>query len=240
MNLRTFGKGQLPFLHHSFINFGLQFSTMSHVYGESGVGKSILALQQAILALDQGHEVIWVDMNHSFNLKKMLALNGGRVDPVRHLKLIKLDSISEFKELLENFDGYISTNTKLIIIDPITYFYQLHLKKHTELNCKRELFTIHLPMLARSVLAQDLHAMLLNQVRGDFEKQIRPLGEREINKYCKQVIRLEFDEKGADHRVITIEKSSGKKLNMRIACQLDRAGFRNFKLDGNGVKVEVV
>jgi RecA/RadA recombinase len=241
MNLRTFGKGQLPFLHPSLGGFALKFGTMSHVYGESGVGKSILALQQAVLALDQGYEVIWVDMNHTFNLKKMLTLNGGKVDFVKYLKLIKLDDISEFKELLENFDGYISANTKLIIIDPITYFYQLHLKKHTEFTCKRELFSIHLPMLARSVLTHDLHAMLVNHVRGDFEKHVRPLGEREINKYCKQVIKLEFDEKRVNHRTITIEQSSRKKFNLKISCKLDRTGFHNFTLlEGNGVRVEDV
>lgn len=210
------------------LNEGFQYNTISHFYGSSGTGKTTLAMQLSLQAINKGYETIWYDLNYSFSLRRFIQMNGGKKNVIHYFRLLQPESNENQAEIFKNLENYIGNATKLIVIDPFTYIYRLFKGYNSQFGLHRELFHIQLPKLARIVLSNDLHIILVNQVRGNSDNDLVAVGGEEINKFCKYVLWFENDELENSIRHITIEKLF-QNTEIKLNCKLDEYGFTGFE-----------
>ncbi|MHA1380233.1 MAG: hypothetical protein ACTSRG_17805 [Candidatus Helarchaeota archaeon] len=225
LKLKTDGKIQThcPGLDE-LIGGGFQFGTISHFYGKDGSGKSTFAYQISLIAMYEGFEVVWVDLNGNFSFKRLFQMNHWNKRLMSNFKMLNIDSYEMLKRFYQNIDFYITKKTKLIIIDPVTYYYRLNSGVNAEFGLRRELYSHQLPILIMVALKNDLHIILVNQVRGDYVNEFSAVVEQEVNKYSKYVFRFE-KHKVKNKRVIIIKKIFNKKPNIRVSCYLNKFGF---------------
>ncbi|MHA1299744.1 MAG: ATPase domain-containing protein [Candidatus Helarchaeota archaeon] len=219
-----FLKTRISELDH-ILNHGLKMGKLSHFYGKPGVGKTTLALQLAISTLDQQFEVLWIDLNHSFSLKRFLQLSMENHQIFSKFKLKTVESYEDYNEVFYNLGKIITNTTKLVVFEPITHYYSLYSRRGTEFKQYRDLYDKKLPYMARIALEHDLHIIFVNSIRGDFKKGIAAIGQAEINKYCKYVFKLDFNEQDNNSRIIHIEKLHNKNTEFKIICKLEYHGF---------------
>lgn len=168
MRLRLTNNGHISTGYPIFdeiLSDGFQYNTISHFYGSAGAGKTTLAMQLSIQAINKRYETIWYDLNYSFSIRRLIQMNGGDKDIINFFKLVQPEENENQAEIFKNLEQYIGNSTKLIVIDPFTYIYRLFRGVNSEFKLHRELFHIQLPKLARIVLSNDLHIILINQVR---------------------------------------------------------------------------
>ncbi|MFX1297829.1 MAG: hypothetical protein ACFFD2_23660 [Promethearchaeota archaeon] len=232
MNFRLGNKGYLttenPLLDVIF-NGGFQYNTMSHYYGGDSTGKSTFAMQLALVTVHNGYEVIWIDLNNSFNFNRLTQMNNGDTAIASQIKLFKPQSYEINMELIKKLETYVTDTTKLIVLDPFIYFYRLYSQKNVEFRTRRDLFNVQLPILARIVLTYDLHIILINQIRANFGKDSGVSGGQRTNKFCKYV--LEFQKHPIENkRMITIHRIFRRRDPIYLSCQIGNFGFYGFKL----------
>ncbi|MFX0139708.1 MAG: ATPase domain-containing protein [Candidatus Hodarchaeota archaeon] len=231
MKLRLGNNGNIHTLSpllDDLLDGGFQYNTMSHYYGMSGTGKTIFAMQLSLTTIHNGHKVIWIDLNKSFDFNRLIQMNHDDKSIASQIKLFRPQSYKKNMELVKDLENHITEATKLIVLDPFTYFYRLNLKESVEFRARRDLFNIQLPILARIVLTYDLHIILINQTRASFIHRFDAVGGKRTDKFCKYV--LEFRYNSSDNkRYITIRKHFRKKGLIGLSCKINKYGFYGFE-----------
>ncbi|MFX1451631.1 MAG: hypothetical protein ACFFCM_12350 [Promethearchaeota archaeon] len=232
MKLRLGNNGSIytqnPLLDE-LLGYGFQYNTMSQYYGGDGTGKSTFAMQLSLITIHNGYEVIWIDLNNSFDFHRLIQMNHNDTSIASQIKLFKPQSYEKNMELIENLEKYITDTTKLIVLDPFIYFYRLYSQKNLEFRARRDLFNVQLPILARIVLTYDLHIILINQVRASFSGESGIVGGQRTDKFCKYV--LEFKKNVNDNkRIIKIKKLFQKRDLADLSCQINTYGFYRFEI----------
>ena len=208
------------------LNGGISIGKMSHIYGEDGSGKSTFALQIAVFVLKKGGDVLWVDFTGSFSQKKLTKMTGSQKNILTRFHYTRPIKEEEYKNIVTLIRHNIKANTRLLVLDPITYKHALYSRGTKKFSEHRDLYDKKIPQLAMLVLKHDLHILLVNNVRGDFEKGTVAIGAKELNKFCKYVFRIENPQDRPELRYIMVERLQGKDINLKIPCILTPMGLK--------------
>lgn len=207
---------------------GFQYNTMSHYYGGDGTGKTTFAMQLSLVTIHNGYEVIWIDLNNSFDFNHLIKMNHGDTSMASQIKLFRPQSYKKNMELIKKLEEYINDATKLIVLDPFIHYYRLNTKESVEFRSRRDLFNIQLPILARIVLTFNLHIVLINQIMASFHSEFEVAGGQRTDKFCKYV--LEFRHNTEENkRTIKIKKFFLKKDVADLTFQIGEYGFYGFE-----------
>jgi DNA repair protein RadB len=199
------------------------------VYGEAGTGKTTLVIQTAVEAARRGSKVLYIDTDHSFTHQRFSQLAGEDSDAVsEQILLFFPDTFSAQTSLVESIENYLTTSTRLLVVDTITSLYRVSLgSAERTFSLNREL-NRQLAYLSEVALRRRLVVLLTSQVhtRMDFPfGRIEPVARRTLAHWPRTIIRLRNTSEGSKKEII-IERRRGRQTkSLRCLAKLSDRGF---------------
>ena len=199
------------------------------VYGEAGTGKTTLAIQTAVEAARRGSKALYVDTDHSFTHQRFSQLAGEDSDALsERILLFFPDTFSAQTSLVESIENYMTSSTRLLVVDTITSLYRVSLgSAERTFSLNREL-NRQLAYLSEVALRRKLVALLTSQVhaRMDFPfGRIEPVARRTLVHWPRTIIRLK-NTPAQSKKEIIIERRRGRPTSsLRCLAKLTGRGF---------------
>jgi DNA repair protein RadB len=198
------------------------------VYGEARTGKTTLALQTAIEAARRGLKVIYVDADHSFTHQRFTQLVGEEPEAGERILLFFPDTFSAQTNLVESIENYLTTRTRLVIIDTITSLYRVSLGSAQQTFVLNRELNRQLAYLSEVAARHKLVVLLTSQVhaRLDFPfGRIEPVARRTLAHWPRTIIRLKNASEQSRKEII-VERRKGKQTgSLKCSAYLTAHGF---------------
>jgi RecA/RadA recombinase len=150
---------------------GLQTGLFTHVYGEAASGKTTLALQFMNATLRMGYRTVIINSEGTSPIERLEQVAKKSFEKLQEsIRILIPKTFDEQASLIEDFEMYVQKDTKLLIVDTFTKLYRLSLEdKKTNYKVHREL-NRQAGFLKGIAKENDVSVLVLNQVRGSFEK----------------------------------------------------------------------
>lgn len=153
------------------------------IYGPAGSGKTTLAMQIVSETLNQGGQVLFIDINSGLSMERLQSLVADR-QQLKRLLVKKVNSFHE-QEMMINKIPLLLEDFGLIIVDSITSFYRIN---HADYNTKRSL---EMQMRILSEASHTIPVVVVNQMYDDLKKGIqRMVAEDIVGKWSDKKIQL--------------------------------------------------
>ncbi|MHA1267228.1 MAG: ATPase domain-containing protein [Candidatus Helarchaeota archaeon] len=214
---------------------GLPLKTIVHIYGESGTGKSTLAMQCAKNCVLKGWKVLVLDNEKtcsSVRLKTICETNYTEI--AQSIFVYEPNSFENQSETIETLEKYITPKTKMIIIDTITTQYRRALTEAIEENILlNKQLNYQLAILKDIANRFELLVLITNQVRGSPKKRIasegiEPVAAKILNYWADYEIQLAFLPNHAmGKRIAIIKKHPTTSTSQKIEIRLTDDGIRS-------------
>jgi len=149
---------------------GFPFGCLSLIFGESGTGKTTLAMQCAVNYVKDGHSAIYVDSNGEFSLDRLsqVALRDLRlVAPL--IMVFSPRTFQRQSEIIDTLEKFISPKIRLIIFDTISSLYRLELADRRKTFSLNRQMNRQLASLTETAKAKGIAVLLTSQVRSVLE-----------------------------------------------------------------------
>ena len=191
-----------------FLCGGFEVPGFIHLYGEPGTGKSTLGYHLVQSFHKNGERVVWIDFNSSFSMKRLLSIVKDK-SVIHSLTLISITSKEYFISMLSGLIS-IASQTRLIILDNFTYFYQLsdNDKKKGEFY---QMFQ-QLVRLISLIRRNRMLGLLINQVRSTKDGNFYPVGGQLVNEISRYVFAIKKMEEYNELEVIKGKTNHDKLL----------------------------
>jgi RecA/RadA recombinase len=221
----------------SLIENGLPFKSIIHIYGESGTGKSTLAIQCAKNCVLKGWKVLVLDNERtcsSERLKKICETKFAEI--AESIFVYEPSSFKNQAETIDDLEKYVSDKTKMIIIDTFTTHYRLALTEKSKENVllNKEL-NRQMAILKNLAIQFDLIVLITNQVRGSLKggktkNGIEPVAAAILNYWADYEIQLSYlPDRQMGRRTATIMKQPKDLKEIPIEFSLIDEGIRDFE-----------
>jgi DNA repair protein RadB len=199
------------------------------VYGEAGTGKTTLALQTAIEAARRSSKVIYVDADHSFTHQRFVQLAAEETDTTsEQILLFFPDTFAAQTTLVESIENYLTSRTRLAIVDTITSLYRVSLGSAQQTFILNRELNRQLAYLSEVAIRHKLVVLLTSQVhaRLDFPfGRIEPVARRTLAHWPRTIIRLRNTSEQS-RKEITIERWKGRQAgSLKCSAKLSARGF---------------
>jgi DNA repair protein RadB len=199
------------------------------VYGEAGTGKTTLALQTAIEAARRGSKVIYVDADHSFTHQRFVQLAAEETDTVsEQILLFFPDTFVAQTTLIESIENYLTSRTRLAIVDTITSLYRVSLGSAQQTFFLNRELNRQLAYLSEVAVRYKLVVLLTSQVhaRLDFPfGRIEPVARRTLAHWPRTIIRLRNTSEQSRKEII-VERRKGRQTGpLKCSAKLSGHGF---------------
>lgn len=199
---------------------GVEHRAVTNVYGESGTGKSNIAIMAALSCIDSGKKALYIDTEGGFSFERLDQLaSGGGSRYLKSLLLLEPKTWKEQCDRVEELEKLVkSENIGIIIIDSIVSLYRLELSDDNFQEINRQLMKQY-SRLSQIAREKDMPVLVTNQVysvAGKIELTSKTIGRY----WSKSLVKLEKLELPG-HRVATIIKHrsipEGKSIEFVIA-----------------------
>ncbi|MBI2148786.1 AAA family ATPase [Candidatus Woesearchaeota archaeon] len=192
---------------------GYEENSLTTIYGEAGSGKTTLCLLIAIEFALNNKKVLFLDTESNFSTERFEQLLKGRnKECLKNILILKIKNFNLQHTQIKSLEGI--KKISLIIVDSITHHFR-------RLNNKE-------PELAKGMLAKQLiilkdtsknnmPVLITSQVYSNMKNGILPVGKEVINKFTKNIIKL--------------EKNPRKIINEAT----DKSA--NFEINNEGIKI---
>jgi len=175
------------------IGGGLPTGVISHIYGEAATGKTTLAMQAAGNLSREGYQTLYIDGDNKFSFKRFSQIFPDD-DSLERITLIVPKSLDEQTEIISVLDAYVSSRTRLIVVDTIASQYRRGLSPDTQFSRYREVVEKQLPeMLGLCRRRRNIAMLILNQVISNMEgiegENIPSMGMG-LNKFSQVTLRF--------------------------------------------------
>lgn len=176
------------------LNGGVEYSTITEFYGESGTGKTTLCLQLSRNCTLERKKVIFID-TEGVSLERLSQISQRNYENVlRNILFYHPFSLEEQERMVDNAVklALSEINIGLIILDTATNFYRVELLDGTEGNPIRKSLTNQITKLLGISRKKNLPVVITNQVYTDIEKKtLEPIGGQLLKHSAKIIIKLE-------------------------------------------------
>ncbi|MFB6283812.1 MAG: DNA repair and recombination protein RadB [Halobacteria archaeon] len=188
---------------------GFKRGSVNQVYGPAASGKTNLALQTAVEAIEEGGSVVYVD-NEGLSLERFKQIAGEKYEEVAKEFIVKeVYSFDEQVEAVKDVENLVS-EVDLVVLDSATGLYRVEADADNgETALKRLSRQItHLASLARRY---DVAVIVTNQVYTEvetIEESFRPLGGNVVEHWSNTITELVKQDQGL--RKAVLEKHQSK------------------------------
>ncbi|MBS7249516.1 MAG: hypothetical protein KIH08_02830, partial [Candidatus Freyarchaeota archaeon] len=156
-------------------------------------GKTTLAMQAAGNLSREGYQTLYIDGDNRFSLKRFSQLFTNE-DSLERITLIVPKSLDEQTEIISVLDAYVSSRTRLIVVDTIASQYRRELSPDTQFSRYREVVEKQLPeMLGLCRRRRNIAVLILNQVVTSMdgeEGENIPSAGMGLNKFSQVTLRF--------------------------------------------------
>lgn len=208
----------------SLLGGGWERGVVSQVYGVPGSGKTNVALQSSVEAIEEDGTVVYVD-TEGLSLERFRQIAGSDYEEVARDFIVK--QVYSFEEQavavrdVENLAG----EADLVVLDSATGLYRVEPEEEEGEDSPIRRLTRQVTHLTGLARRYDLAVLLTNQVYTRVEDDsIRPLGGRMLEHWTKAIVELEKLE-GERRRA-----SVRKHRSMAEGCNAD------FRITADGIE----
>lgn len=208
---------------------GIEYGTITQVYGPPGAGKTNVALSTAVETVATGGTAVYID-TEGLSVERFDQLLSARTDDVESASArIVISDAHDFEEQAEAVRDAeeFGERADLIILDSATGFYRLERDDDDDGEALRSVTNqiTHLLSLARK---HDLGVIITNQVFTDLESErARPLGGHTLTHWTGVVLRVERFRGG--NRRATLEKHRARPEGEQTRFQITGTGIEKAK-----------
>ena len=170
---------------------GFEAGIITQIYGESGTGKSNIAMQLAVQAVSRGLRVIFID-TEGFSGERFKQIAGpGAEEMAKKIMVFEPMSLEQQAIAIRESSRIAGRDLGLVILDSATSLYRVLLEAEDSRTIRRTL-NLQLSELQEIARRHRIPVVITNQVYTDIESKIlRPLGGKGLEHMCKAIMLLE-------------------------------------------------
>ena len=170
---------------------GFEAGIITQIYGESGTGKSNIAMQLAVQAVSRGLRVIYID-TEGFSGERFKQIAGpGAEEMAKRIMVFEPMSLEQQAIAIRESSRIAGRDLGLVILDSATSLYRVLLEAEDSRTIRRTL-NLQLSELQEIARRHRIPVIITNQVYTDIESKIlRPLGGKGLEHMCKAIMLLE-------------------------------------------------
>ncbi|MBN1235556.1 MAG: DNA repair and recombination protein RadB [Methanotrichaceae archaeon] len=203
---------------------GFESGIITQLYGESGTGKSNIAMQLAVQAVSRGLRVIFID-TEGFSAERFKQIAGpGAEEMAAKIMIFEPMSLEQQAIAIREASKIAGRDLGLVILDSATSLYRILLEAEDNRSIRRTL-TAQLSELQEIARRHRIAVVITNQVYTDIENNmLRPMGGTGLEHICKAIVFLEKKGEGL------------RRARLMKHRSLPEGGAADFRLTARGVE----
>ena len=172
-----------------FLGGGIKDGLITSISGQSATGKTQLAFQICLNALDNGKEILFHDTTGEFRPERLVEMMQFQKINPSLLDKIKVNRITNTVEQLQSLSGAALENYSLLIIDNVTDLFSFEYSKKEQFFEKNLSFMKYMHNLSSIAIGVKIPIIVTNIVRS-INKHEKENLEESISMYIHTKIRL--------------------------------------------------
>ena len=172
-----------------FLGGGIKDGLITSISGQSATGKTQLAFQICLNALDNGKEILFHDTTGEFRPERLVEMMQFQKINPSLLDKIKVNRITNTVEQLQSLSGVAIENYSLLIIDNVTDLFSFEYSKKEQFFEKNVSFMKYMHNLSSIAIGVKIPIIVTNIVRS-INKHEKENLEESISMYIHTKIKL--------------------------------------------------
>ena len=172
-----------------FLGGGIKGGLITSISGQSATGKTQLAFQICLNALDNGKEILFHDTTGEFRPERLVEMMQFQKINPSLLDKIKVNRITNTVEQLQSLSGVAIKNYSLLIIDNVTDLFSFEYSKKEQFFEKNISFMKYMHNLSSIATGVKIPIIVTNTVRS-INKHEKENLEESISMYIHTKIKL--------------------------------------------------
>ena len=185
-----------------FLGGGIKDGLITSISGQSATGKTQLAFQICLNALDNGKEILFHDTTGEFRPERLVEMMQFQKINPSLLDKIKVNRITNTVEQLQSLSGAALENYSLLIIDNVTDLFSFEYSKKEQSLEKHISFMKYMHSLSSIAINRKIPIIVTNIVR-TIDKREKENLEESISMYTHTKIKLSKGDNGYFYQAIS-------------------------------------
>ena len=178
-----------------FLGGGIKDGLITSISGQSATGKTQLAFQICLNALDNGKEILFHDTTGEFRPERLVEMMQFQKINPSLLDKIKINRITNTMEQLQSLSNSTLENYSLLIIDSVTDLFSFEYSKKEQSFEKNVSFMKYMHSLSSIAINRKIPIIVTNIVR-TIDKREKENLEESISMYTHTKIKLSKGDNG--------------------------------------------
>jgi len=170
---------------------GFEAGIISQIYGAAGTGKTNIAMQLSIQAVNRGLRVVYIDTD-GFSPDRFRQIAGERAKEIA-AKIIIFEPLTLQQQhiSIKEATKIAKIELGLLVLDSATSLYRMMLEEEDNKKVRKNLST-QMGALLELARRHKVPALITNQVYTDIDTgMVKPLGGMALEHICKAILELE-------------------------------------------------
>ena len=185
-----------------FLGGGIKDGLITSISGQSATGKTQLAFQICLNALNNGKEILFHDTTGEFRPERLVEMMQFQKINPSLLDKIKVNRITNTVEQLQSLSGAALENYSLLIIDNVTDLFSFEYSKKEQFFEKNVSFMKYMHNLSSIAIGVKIPIIVTNIVRS-INKHEKENLEESISMYIHTKIKLSKNNNGYSCQAIS-------------------------------------
>lgn len=185
------------------LNGGVEKGIITNFFGESGTGKTNIAIQIAAQVAKNGEKALYIDSEGGFSPERF-----NQIASEKHLENLLLKDVTTFEEqnqTILNLPQIVEEeNVGVIVVDSMVSLYRLKVDSENANEINQELSN-QLATLSKIAREHNIPVIITNQVYTSFDEEKLELVGKDVPRYWSKCL-IHVKKREEDTRKLEIEK----------------------------------
>lgn len=203
----------------NYLGGGIKGGTITDIFGATGTGKTLLAMQISINSLLDGGQILFQDTTGQFRPERLIELIKTRKLDTNLLDNVKVARITNSSEQIQSLSKIKEGDFSLVVIDNVTDLFSFEYKKEEQNLEKNVIFMQYMHDLSLISIQKKLPIVVTNIVR-----QIDDLEQENLAKAISQFthVKIKLSKKGTKYSCQVFPSFLSKK---EFSYQITKEGL---------------